>query len=190
MPLLDQRPAFRPSLYTRFDTYYEYSTRTHVLGFLVYFTYMSLSAKWTQKLIFKARRLAALDADSLLGIDRRPPSLLLRSFMDDLTPLTPEYELGRQSAVKVVDVTPEQLTLEEAVSDVLSEFGPVIAIGKPGEDLPPVGAGRQYVGAEGWLDSVGHFMTQARWIAVVLGNTEGLSVEYGRSESWARAARQ
>ncbi len=41
-------------------------------------------------------------------------------------------------------------TLEEAAEKILNAWGPVIAIGRPGEGLPPAGAAREYVAGDAW----------------------------------------
>ena len=155
-----------------------YSTSALIVGGLAYFVLMYESGRWSQRLFFKARRMAAMPADDALRLDRRPASLLLRSFTDDLKPLAPGYYIGKDYAANTILLRPEQLTLEEVIAEVLSDFGPVIAIGRPGEALPPVGASREYVPSDQWEDTVSTHMREARWIAVVLGTTEGLEVEF------------
>jgi hypothetical protein len=43
------------------------------------------------------------------------------------------------------DYYSEARTLEDVVEIALRQFGPVVAIGRPGESLPPTGAAREYV---------------------------------------------
>ena len=57
-------------------------------------------------------------------------------------------------------------------------MGPVIAIGRPGESVPPLGAAREYLAGEVWRDHVREFIEQAQLIVVVLGGSEGLVFEY------------
>lgn len=108
------------------------------------------------------RRLRAVDGRALLR-DRagEPPVLLLRSFdeeeMRDPRPLSffmPRYE--------------------ETLSRVLGKFGPVITIGRPGDELGFLGAGRLYVSDREWQQAVRHFMCCAGAVVIIVGRSEGL----------------
>jgi hypothetical protein len=70
--------------------------------------------------------------DLLVRKDHRPPVVYLRSFKAD--------EVTRRGTI-----FGDFQTEEEVLAEVLSEFGPVVAIGKPGEELPELGAARLYV---------------------------------------------
>lgn len=153
----------------------EYPWVVLAVGFALYLLLLLLAGELAMKSLFKARRLAAPTAADILRVDPRLPSMLLRSFNDDLTPLKSRYRLGK--GVPFLP-TPEQLTLEETIANVLDEFGPIIAIGRPGENLPPVGAAREYLGNIAWQEAVDEHMRTAQWIVVILGQTEGLSQEY------------
>jgi hypothetical protein len=85
------------------------------------------------------RRVRAPDAADVLCEDRRPPVLLLRAFRAD------ELEAD---AAKPSDLP---ITFEEFIVQPLERYGPVVAIGRPGDPLPPLGAYREYVAEWGIL---------------------------------------
>jgi hypothetical protein len=123
----------------------------------------------------RAKRAASLSVAEAREQDPRPPFLLLRSFVDDLTPI------GRKLPFTVwqpSDLYAGAWTLEEAVEKVLRRYGPVISIGRPGEKIPPAGAARTYVANDEWQDRVKQFISESQRVVVILGNTEGLEWEY------------
>lgn len=116
----------------------------------------------------------SLAADELTGRDTRQPILLLRSFSEDskVGSMTlfrnfradldfPYYAFGRKLR-----------TLADCFL-----FGPVVAVGKPGERMQPLGAARKYVSGEDWKSVVANYMEQARLIVVILGHSPGLEWE-------------
>src|SRR5262249_52435183 len=68
-----------------------------------------------------ARRMVLKPIDLVLAQDTRPPVIYLRSFVKD-------QESGGFLSWKS--------TIEQQVASVMRDYGPVIAIGKPGESLP------------------------------------------------------
>lgn len=73
------------------------------------------------------------------------------------------------------------LTQEEQMISALRRIGPVLAIGRPGEHLPQVGAVRTYRPADEWQDTVESFLHRARFVFLVLGTSDGLAWELGRA---------
>jgi hypothetical protein len=63
---------------------------------------------------------------------------------------------------------------EESLSRALGKFGPVITIGRPGDALGFLGAGRLYVSNADWQQAVRHFIRCAGVIVIIVGRTEGL----------------
>jgi hypothetical protein len=49
-----------------------------------------------------------------------------------------------------------------------------VAIGRPGETLPPLGAAREYVDHGSWKQRIRELVTEAQLIVVLAGATEGL----------------
>jgi TM2 domain-containing membrane protein YozV/alkylhydroperoxidase/carboxymuconolactone decarboxylase family protein YurZ len=118
----------------------------------------------------KSRQYGALDADQAMARDPRPPVLYLRSFADDGAALIGEQpSLMRLGAAVTALVTPEQ-----EMADNLDAVGPVVAIGKPGESLPELGAARLYVSDDEWQAKVRELMALASLVVVRVGSSPGL----------------
>jgi hypothetical protein len=123
------------------------------------------------RLVQRARRTLVLRSAEVRDRDPRPPVLFVRSFGDDLLELKPKFEyFGR--------LFRKRLTLEEFVVGRLTTLGPVVAIGKPGEALSPLGAAREYVHGAGWQERVGSLLGECSWVVAILGGGEGLEWEY------------
>lgn len=123
----------------------------------------------------RAKRHAALVADRAKAVDTRQPILLLRSFADDTTPLV---RSGDQHSWMRSIVSPTIWTLEETIEEILREHGPLIAIGRPGESVPPAGAAREYLNGDNWKERVEELIGEVRFVVIILGETEGLKFEY------------
>jgi hypothetical protein len=118
---------------------------------------------WPRFVVAIGRRLSAKTAQEVLQSDSRPPILYLRSFSAD-----------EKAATWVGRLRP---SFEENLTLVLSELGPVIAIGQPGERLPSLGAARMYVTGDDWQSAVSALMSNAAVVVVKAGVTQGLSWE-------------
>lgn len=57
---------------------------------------------------------------------------------------------------------------------IMNRVGPVVAIGKPGEPVPELGAARLYVGDDVWQDKITDMMRQSRLVVIRLGPTANL----------------
>jgi len=90
----------------------------------------------------RARRHVRASVSKVRARDTRAPVLLLRSFGDDMTAID-----VRDFKIPLFRQFP---TFEETLTDHLWEFGPVVAIGRPGEPVPLLGAAREYVANEAW----------------------------------------
>lgn len=124
---------------------------------LVALTLAGVARLWQQG----ARHLAPSGADAMRS-DRRPPILYLRSF-----------ETERSTVV---------LYWEQTLARILAEIGPFVAIGKPGEPLPPLGASRFYErhfahDGRDWRIFVRDMLARAGLVFVVPGATTGLAWE-------------
>jgi hypothetical protein len=138
------------------------TTRGLIIGGLIG-AFGSLILGWSRFVGTVGRRLSAKTAQEVLQSDSRPPILYLRSFSADEK--APTW-LGLPGP-----------SFEENLRRVLSELGPVIAIGQPGERLPPLGAARMYVNGDDWQSTVSGLMSNAAVVIVKAGVTEGLSWE-------------
>lgn len=113
-------------------------------------------------------RLQKVDAITLLSQDSRDPVLFLRSFRDDDLP----------------DVGAGGLwvsTVEETLERHFSPIGPVIAIGRPGEAHPELGAARFYVSDDEWKIAVEYFLQRAAAVVLLMGATQGVLWEVDRA---------
>jgi hypothetical protein len=70
-----------------------------------------------------------------------------------------------------------KLTREEQLVSAFTELGLVVAVGKPGEDLPKAGAIRLYLEDDKWRDAVRELMAKAQQVVMVLGSGKGLMWE-------------
>jgi hypothetical protein len=117
-----------------------------------------------------------LAADAMLA-DPRKPVVFLRSFSDDQISLAKaEMPLLR----RFVDPGAVVGTLEELLVSEYADVGPVITIGKPSEDpddLPPLGAARQYCQGTEWQEIVRSLMQASALIIVGVGRSAGLAWE-------------
>ena len=115
-------------------------------------------------------------ADEVLAADRRQPFLLLRAFGDDeqifLSPSQFMFYVFRNPDY---DPVTSVSSLEEVLVMCLSRYGPTIAIGRPGEWAPPLGAARIYVSAkDDWHQEVLDLVHASRLIFVIVSATDGL----------------
>jgi hypothetical protein len=100
----------------------------------------------------------------VLGITHAPPIVLLRSFKDDTGHAGGSFR----------DLAG---TFEQALAAALSPFGAFVAIGRPGERLPLLGAARTYETEEAWQGAALELMTSAKLIVMIAGTTSGLQWE-------------
>lgn len=108
--------------------------------------------------------------EELLEIDKRKPILYLRSFKDD-------REAGDSAKLPILhSLTPPDSPDEVDLCQLLFTYGPVVAVGKPSEQLPPLGASRLYFG-DTWQEEVIKLMNSAQIIALRLGESSGIKWE-------------
>jgi hypothetical protein len=112
-------------------------------------------------------------AQEARALDRRPPVLFFRSFMDE------DLVLQRRVGIFIRFLQVSR-TLEEVVVDRMWSLGPVIAIGQPTLELSPLGAAREYVHGPDWQARVTELLDECSLAVSVLGETEGLLWEYRR----------
>jgi hypothetical protein len=116
---------------------------------LVYQTSRAINAR--------ARRMRAVGALTEMARDPRPPVLYFRSFEDD------KFSYFNFAA-----------SFEEILAAVFRDVGPVVAIARPDEHLPPIGAARLAVGSEQWQDVVRRLLASARVVIIRPGLTAGV----------------
>jgi hypothetical protein len=119
------------------------------------------------------QRYWALSADRAIERDTtKRPIFYLRSFGID-------QRLARLSWLDVLldGFIARPRTLEESLAKYLRRLGPVIAIGRPGEAAPEVGAARFYVTDERWQEKVAEVARLSRLVVWTTGFTPGLHWE-------------
>ncbi|MFD5462337.1 transferase [Kitasatospora sp. NPDC127059] len=106
------------------------------------------------------------NAVAALRADGRRPVLYLRSFADDRT--AAQIDDGQELNIH---------SREEQLAAALRAFGPVIAVGRPGEPLPLLGAARFYLPLDDWKPTILRLMDLAQLIVLRVGVGEGLRWE-------------
>jgi hypothetical protein len=123
-----------------------------------------------------ARQGALLSMDEARLADPRRPVLFLRSFGDDQVSLA---QAKIPWLLRFFDPLAIAGTLEELLLREFGYLGPVLALGKPSDGLPPLGVARKYCRGETWREVVGSLMDEASLIVVGVGRSEGLAWEIG-----------
>jgi len=93
----------------------------------------------------------------------KPPVLLLRSFTDDVAGISPNMLIPR--------LFRRRKRLEETIGEQLTGTGPFVAIGRPGERLPQLGANRLYLADSEWQRVVESYIARSDLIIVIAGKT-------------------
>jgi hypothetical protein len=121
----------------------------------------------------RGKKLSAISAGDLLKADTRAPVLYLRAFKDDpVASQTPSTNYAQLFGVIHGE--------EEQIAEVLAEVGPVVALGRPGEPLPELGAARMYVADDDWQQTVIDLMRKARLVVYRATETQAFTWEVER----------
>src|SRR6266508_4543781 len=124
----------------------------------------------------QARRHAMLRATDLARRKGNDAAIVyLRSFADDRLKMRARAANGRWWLESVLRVS-----FEEVVVDHLWRVAAVIAVGRPGEKVGPLGAAREWLSGDAWQPAVERIVTQARLVVLVLGRTEGVAWEFAK----------
>jgi len=141
---------------------------TLTTGFLLTQAAMGLKrvARWFSRYSF----------DQTVRRDKRPHFLFLRCFRDDQVTLPSLPVLLRYWLAE-----PEPRRLDHVLIERFGVAGPVIAMGKPGEQSLPFGAARLYVSGSDseWKLRVAELALSARAIVVVVDESDGILWEIG-----------
>jgi hypothetical protein len=104
------------------------------------------------------RKRSAPTVGEILSGDQQPV-LYLRSFIDD--------DWAEQ-------LVTSDATEEDEICQAFQPFGPLIAIGQPGERLPDLGAARAYFEDDEWQAAIQHYMDIASLVVLRAGFSQGL----------------
>lgn len=127
--------------------------------------------------IFKlvSRRVQARDSEAILRKDVRPHVLYLRSFGDDRHEI-PVHSSVFESIGQLFDWS-QTLRFEEVLVRRLWRYGPVLAVGRPGERRAPIGAARLYYPDDAWQGPVRNWVESSALVVVTMGKTPNLGWE-------------
>jgi len=125
-------------------------------AFWGYFALTYKLTEWLSNRYRERQRKTLVSARDLMSRDARPHVLYLRSFKDD------------EITSRLLNLSTEEQELATAVS----EIGPFVAFGEPGEESPEPGAARMYAAQESWRSEVEDSMARARLVVARLGVTE------------------
>ncbi|PWT99211.1 MAG: hypothetical protein C5B51_27665 [Terriglobia bacterium] len=117
-------------------------------------------------LVRRGFRYDAISAAELLAQDARAPVVYLRSFRQDDDRLVPIY-----LRLLVFFVA---LNFEQILAAILSPIGPFVAVGRPSEELPELGAARMYLPDDRWREKVCALLGRARLVVIRLGATDNV----------------
>ncbi len=138
----------------------------------------------------RGRKHFAVSARELLERDPRPPVIYLRSFQADkeaAAAVTSPVLAGPFALLHPIETwsrlfeTFDSRTEEELLVEALGQVGPVVAIGKPGEKLPELGAARTYVSDAEWQTTVRDLFGRAALAVLRIGQTPGFYWEVEHS---------
>ena len=103
--------------------------------------------------------------------------LYLRPFTQDLS--SAGIAPGAETGSPIQTVLRSGRTYEERLGRMFRRFGPLIAVGRPGEPLPGgSGARRTYLPLDDWKDTVGELIGNARLVILGAGPGPGTVWEY------------
>ena len=138
------------------------------------------------QLFVLSRRHMAEDADSTMSRDPRPPILFLRSFARDSELAGNRYDKSSR-AKSDIGFSPlifpqfftgrRHWTFEEVMCTGLEALAPVVAIGKPEEELPALGASRKYVPDDSWKQEVLRLFEASEFTVLLADCSKGLNWE-------------
>jgi hypothetical protein len=110
--------------------------------------------------------LMAPDAVALLARDQRLPVVYLRPFEEDAREISDDPEGLRIGGIEVTHSYNRRASKEENIAQLLRSLGPLVAVGRPGDRLAPLGAARLYLRDDEWQTKMRRFVADA--VAVVI----------------------
>jgi hypothetical protein len=119
------------------------------------------------------KKLTAISAEEVLEKDKRAPIVYIRSFRDDDKLLTQKDKMNLAASRLSFPVF-ATTSKEETMATILTELGPVIAIGNPREQLPELGAARIYFTDDEWQVKILELMQKAKLVILLGGPTKNL----------------
>jgi hypothetical protein len=136
-----------------------------------------------QKCYLKGKKIVAATRPFPSAQSSRRPVVYLRPFKDDASAAEPMGDGPPGTEFHYLSFVTE----EEQLAAVMSEIGPFVAIGRPGEKLPELGAHRKYV--HEWEEEVKNLISTAQLVIIRLGMTEGVVRELSFAIKLVKAER-
>ena len=146
-----------------------------------------VSAHTGFKLLRTGWKYDVVSAEQLLATDPRPPVVYLRSFEADSEIVVRPHGFWNRAMTVIFDYM-MMFSTEQELAEVLNRVGPVIAIGRPGEPLPELGAARLYVSDADWKAKVTDMIARSRLVVIRTGSTPNLQWEI--EQTMARVPRR
>jgi MFS family permease len=127
-------------------------------------------------LFWAGKRLAARQIWSLeYSSDQGAPILFLRSFQDDqMSFKRPWWQIPGHW----FDLWSFRRNADEAIIDEVAQYGPVVALGIPGEKKVPFGAMRYYSSHDDWKETIAQTARSAQTILISAACTPSVKWEY------------
>jgi hypothetical protein len=123
---------------------------------------------WLEKIGRQSVRATMRDT---LASDHRAPILFLRAFGDDQVRLPPSRKPWLAHLIQFGWARP---LLDHTVLEEGFPYGPVVALGRPGDAFPPYGAARGYFDDKSWHDAVYGLCRDASAIVFCLDEGDGV----------------
>ncbi|MEL7463921.1 MAG: hypothetical protein AAFN79_07625 [Pseudomonadota bacterium] len=133
--------------------------------------WLRLLIRWAAR---GAERYMRRSLEDVQHLDRRPPILFLRSFLDDQVDLPPpRFDVEQW----LFDGRSRRADLDRLLMREGTVAGPLVALGDPSDPAPPYGAARGYFDHADWQDAVARLCDEATAIVMALDRTEGVAWE-------------
>ncbi len=130
-----------------------------------------LALPFGAQMVIYGRRMRVKNALTVLSTDHRPHVLYLRSFDDEDLP-DPTFRSPFHLQNLPNPFIPKRY--EERLAPTLRRIGPVVSIGKPGEQRSELGTARVYVHDKEWQSAIRYFAKNAGAVLIVIGHTHSL----------------
>jgi hypothetical protein len=131
-----------------------------------------VSARKGIKLLRTGWKYEVVSAEEALKRDGRPPVVYIRSFKDDDLIVAAKSRIAKWHTN--IFLWTAAVSIEQELALIMNRVGPVVAIGKPGEPLPELGAARLYVGDDQWQAKITEMMKRSRLVIIRGGTTANL----------------
>jgi hypothetical protein len=118
------------------------------------------------------RRLGQPSAPRAVAEAGRQPILFLRPFALDALPVSPIGD--HWYAIFNPFAWLDKRTFEEHLGSTFKDLGPVIAVGRPGEEVAPLGAAREYADDVSWQQLVLDRAARSQFVIMEVDGTPGM----------------